>query len=413
MARPTDLLQDADSPRHRDSSRFEARREAILKSATREMLRRGLRGMTFGDVASPLGLVPTGIIYYFRNKSQLAVAVTERAVARFEQLVDEAAASTELQPAEAFVRAYLDDRARVERGQASDIVTFNEIPALAEPSVTEAYVRMFRRVRRLLPAREADTPAARTGRAVLLMGQIGFTRGWIFNWRPRDYPRIADRMNSVLTHGLMNGQGPPPEARPLNLLPTGNDDSAAQEQFLRAATRLINEEGYHGASVHRISASLNVTKGAFYHHNDNKDGLVVACFERTFQILWRAVDAAEAAGGSGLQVLVSLVRALVDLQLTGAPLLRTSALSTVPVEIHGDLLARLRRITIRLASILSDGIADGSVRPVDVSIAAQILTGAINSASDLSFWKYDEPAETTAANYVNAVLFGLAGPAAS
>ena len=409
MAQPPQIAQDADLPRLRESNRFEARREAILQSATREMLRRGLRGMTFAEVAAPLGLVPTGIIYYFKNKSQLAAAVQDRAIERFDQLIDEVAADPATPPVEAFVRAYLDDRARVERGQTPDIVTFNEIPALAEPTVTEAYVRMFRRVRRLLPSRPYDTRAARTGRAVLLLGQIGFTRGWIFNWRPKDYRRIADRMNSILMHGLVNGPGPLPEARSLNLLPAGNDESASQEQFLRAATRLINEEGYHGASVHRISASLNVTKGAFYHHHDNKDGLVVACFERTFQILWRAVDAAEAAGGGGLQVLVSLFSALIDLQLTGAPLLRTSALSTVPLELHGDLLGRLRRITIRLASILSDGVADGSVRPVDASIAAQMLTGAINSASDLSFWPYDEPAETTAANYVNAVFLGLAG----
>ena len=46
--------------------------------------------------------------------------------------------------------------------------------------------------------------------------------------------------------------------------------------FLKAATRQINEHGYRGASVDRISASLNVTKGAFYHHNEAKDDLVAA-----------------------------------------------------------------------------------------------------------------------------------------
>src|SRR3546814_10036052 len=55
-----------------------------------------------------------------------------------------------------------------------------------------------------------------------------------------------------------------------------------REQFLRAATRLINELGYRGASVQRIASELNVTKGSFYHHLDAKDDLAPACYKRSF-----------------------------------------------------------------------------------------------------------------------------------
>ena len=77
----------------------------------------------------------------------------------------------------------------------------------------------------------------------------------------------------------------------------GPTATSSSELFLRAATGLINAEGYHGASVERISSKLNVSKGAFYHHNETKDELVVACFQRTFDIMWRAIHAAERAGG--------------------------------------------------------------------------------------------------------------------
>jgi AcrR family transcriptional regulator len=50
-------------------------------------------------------------------------------------------------------------------------------------------------------------------------------------------------------------------------------------EFLRMATLTINQRGYKGASVHRIASGLNVTKGSFYHHNEAKDDLVLACFE--------------------------------------------------------------------------------------------------------------------------------------
>ena len=35
----------------------------------------------------------------------------------------------------------------------------------------------------------------------------------------------------------------------------------------------MNEHGYLGASVQKISERLNVTKGAFYHHIEAKDDL--------------------------------------------------------------------------------------------------------------------------------------------
>ena len=45
------------------SRRYMARRDAIIASAIREMNRHGVRGMTLGDVAARLDLVPTGVIY--------------------------------------------------------------------------------------------------------------------------------------------------------------------------------------------------------------------------------------------------------------------------------------------------------------------------------------------------------------
>lgn len=42
----------------------------------------------------------------------------------------------------------------------------------------------------------------------------------------------------------------------------------------------MNEHGYLGASVQKISEHLNLTKGAFYHHLENKDDLIAACFQR-------------------------------------------------------------------------------------------------------------------------------------
>ena len=66
-----------------------------------------------------------------------------------------------------------------------------------------------------------------------------------------------------------------------------------REAFLLAATRLINELGYRGASVQKIASELNVTKGSFYHHLDAKDDLVIACYKRSFDTIADAQQLAD------------------------------------------------------------------------------------------------------------------------
>lgn len=393
------------------SRRYIARRDAIIASAIREMNQHGVRGMTLGDVAARLDLVPTGVIYYFRNKEDLAAAAYERSIARIIELARAAAGHpTERERVQAFIQLFIDLRLRIELGEAEPLAVFNDVRALNCDSVNTAFIDMFRAVRALLGQREGRSRADLNGRTHLLLSALTFVTAWIYTWRVDDYPRIGQRIASILLDGIQAGNNVPGPL-PLNLQPGGEEvDEASSEHFLRAATQLINDEGYHGASVDRISSKLNVTKGAFYHYNATKDDLVVACFQRTFDVLWRAIDSAEAAGGDGLQVISSILHAVVLLQTGPAPLLRTSALSTVPEDIRADLLFRLRQISIRLGSILCDGIADGSVRPVDTAVTAQILTAGINAASELSWWQPGVAPGAGASLFTEAMIRGVIYP---
>ncbi|MBI1200457.1 MAG: TetR family transcriptional regulator [Phenylobacterium sp.] len=390
--------------------RFEAKRNAIVRSAVEEMNRKGVRGMTLGDVAARLDLVPTGVIYYFRNKEELAAAAFLKGLEAYDAMLSASARQATPQARIAdFIAAFFERARLVARGEADPFPVFNDVRALNREAVNAAYVDVFRGFRSLLPGPDALPRLHRNARAHMLLAQVLWIAAWRHQAEPADYPRTAERMASILNDGLVTpGRSwrPPPA---LSLAaPSPPDASASPEQFLRAATQLINEEGYHGASVERISARLHVSKGAFYHHNDTKDELVVACFERTFEIMWRAIRAAEAAGGSGLDVLSAAVTALAAHQIQGeAPLLRTSALTTVPEPIRLGLLERFNRISYRFASLLCDGIADGSVRPVDVNIAAQMITGAVNAAADLHYWTPGLAAEAAADHFVRPLFEGL------
>ncbi|THD79409.1 MAG: TetR/AcrR family transcriptional regulator [Phenylobacterium sp.] len=397
--------------------RYEARRKAIVASAVEELNHKGIRGMTLGDVAGRLDLVPTGVIYYFRNKEELAQACFLRAIERFDALIAEGRGGAVLTERVArFTTAFFDFKRRAAAGEAEQIAVFNDVRALNCAPVNEAYTDMFRHARELLDVPgEALLPRLhRNARAHLLLSEMFWAVAWVKHFELADYDRAASRMTDLLTHGLAAPGAAWPKRRPLDL--THADDRHADtssELFLKAATELINAEGYHGASVERISGKLNVSKGAFYHHNETKDELVIACFQRAFDIMWRAIRAAETQGGSGLEVLAAITSALVEYQVGGAaPLLRTSALTTVPEAIQPELMEKFDRLSLRFASILSDGIADGSIRPVDVNVGAQMITAMINAASELHYWAPGLTAASAADHYVRPFFEGLVSPTA-
>ena len=78
-------MSDAEpSPGRTPTKRYEARRNAMIAAAVESVNRRGVRGMTLSDVTARLNRVPTGVIYYFKNKEELAAAAFMKAIARFD-----------------------------------------------------------------------------------------------------------------------------------------------------------------------------------------------------------------------------------------------------------------------------------------------------------------------------------------
>ena len=109
----------------------------------------------------------------------------------------------------------------------------------------------------------------RTARTRMLLEQVFWGGAWLSKFEPEDYPRIRDRMVDIFLNGVATaGAAWSPTAFPMEKLAARDGPERARETFLLAATRLINLRGYRGASVDKISAELNVTKGSFYHHND-------------------------------------------------------------------------------------------------------------------------------------------------
>jgi len=381
-------------PSATQTKRFEEKRELILNAAAQLFNERGVKGATFADIAGRVGLVPNSVTYYYRKKEDLAAACFLRAIA----VVDRIAAEAGEQPSiELRVRSFLTRHAELlaemERGTHPPLILLNELHALPQPQLADiyaAYTAVFRRVRRLL--RGADTAAfsrdEMTARAHLLLSAAHWLRMWLWRHEAAQYLRVAERLCDLVLGGV-----PAAHSR---WCPAGvelrwrlvDDAGGTVEAFLRAATRLVNEQGHEGASIAKISAQLNRTKGAFYHHHDNKDDLIEACFERTFTVIRRALELSEAAGGSGWEQLRAAVCALIRFQVAPeGPLLRTAATSAMPDSAHRDAVRKtLNQLTERVASAVADGVIDGSLRPLDPSIAAQLIVAGINATAEARRW---------------------------
>jgi AcrR family transcriptional regulator len=399
----------------RSTDRFERKREAILDAATRILNRKGIKGLTLGDTAAAVDLSTTSVTYYFKRKDDLAAACITRGIEALHDLAEEAAqAPTPPERLHAFFTRYLDVLGQTIAGTAPPLPIISELRALTSPrreEVATAYGRLFRKARQIFdhPDLVWMSRGRRTARTRLLLEQVFWGGAWLAKYDPEDYPRIRDRMVDIFLHGMaLEGTAWEPAAIPMDQLAAREGPELARETFLLAATRLINRRGYRGASVDKISAELNVTKGSFYHHNEAKDDLVVTCFERSFEVMTRAQRLAMELPGDQWAKVSACAAALAEFQLSDhGPLLRTTALTALPEQMRRVMVEHSNRVSDRFASMISDGIAEGSIRPVDPFIASQMLNATLNACAELGYLVPDVRPKAAASVFVRPLLMGI------
>ena len=395
------------------ASRFDHRREKILNAASALFNRHGLRDATLTVIADEIGLNFKSLRYYFKRREDLVSAVFMRSIELHQQLAQDALKETSIEARiRAFVRSYFELLAAVQRKERPEFVYFGDLRALTEPhsdTVWPAYGRMFKSIRKLFLVPEISWNSAQLNAAThLLLSQLLWTPVWASDYFLQDVPMITDAFTDILLSGIASSSIDLSQFATCRLSHVQEGDKLSQTSFLRKAISLINQFGYRGASVDRISAELNVTKGAFYHHNETLDELVVACFEHSFSCVREAQDAALASKADGLSLIAASSIALVRQQmLDRGTLLRTAALTCLGPELRQRMAGQMSRLTLRFGNMLNDGLVDGSVRPCNLHIAAEMTTAMINSSEELGRWVRNASADNAAELYVGPFLFGL------
>jgi len=392
------------------TKRFRAKRDAILSAAAEAINEQSAKGMTFADVARRVGLNTTSVTYYFKRKEDLAAAAFEHTLEQLLAMIDEALTlATPQERVRRYLALNMERLDRVQRGEDRAMAVLSDLRATEEPNRTRLMNRwreVFRRTRSLWGPTSSRAETDLFGaRAHVLLENTFWLPVWLNRYEPDQYARVEARLMDVFDHGVA---GPNARWTPSLIDLEHEETEPGRAAFLLAATRLINELGYRGASVQRIAAELNVTKGSFYHHLDAKDDLVIACYRRSFDTITDAQRLADEAGGSYWDRLSSTIATLLDVQFAErAPLLRTTALSGLPGVVRTAMVDRSNRIARRLAGTMMDGIAEGSIRAVDALVAAQALMALQNAAFDMRKWAATMPRERAIAMYASTLLFGL------
>lgn len=405
-----EALGDIEAIADGSTKRFRAKRDAILAAAAQAINEQSAKGMTFADVARRVGLNTTSVTYYFKRKEDLAAACFDYTLEQLQAKLD--IALREATP-RARVARYLslnmDRLARIQRGEATPFAVLSDLRAMEEPvlgRLMNGWRDVFRKTRSLWGIGQTRAHTDLYGaRAHVLLENTFWLPIWLGRYDPDQYARVEDRLMAVFAHGIAaDGAAWTPAL--LDLAPA--EAEPGREAFLLAATRLINELGYRGASVQKIASMLNVTKGSFYHHLDAKDDLVIACYKRSLATITKAQRLADAESGDHWHRLSSAIATLLDFQFSDrGPLMRTTALSGVAPGVRSALVARSNRIARRYAGMMSDGIAEGSIRAIDPLVAAQALMALQNAAFDMRKWASAMPRDRAIAFYASTLAFGL------
>ena len=146
-------------------------------------------------------------------------------------------------------------------------------------------------------------------------------------------------------------------------------------RILEAAVRRFAIAGYDGASVDDICSDAGVSKGAFYHHYPTKQAIFLALMQGWLATIDKGI--AVSRKDTIPETLVQMTNIL--------PGVFAAAEDRLPMflefwlqasrdkEIWKALIAPYHHFQEQFAKLVAEGIAEGTLKPVDTHLAAQVI----------------------------------------
>lgn len=152
-----------------------------------------------------------------------------------------------------------------------------------------------------------------------------------------------------------------------------------REAVLRTAVRLFLEQGYSRATLDGVAERLNITKSSLYNYFRSKDEILFECWVGGQEALNQIIAAIDEAGGTGLAKLSKLIHSYAKAMTSdrGASLVRFD-LRDLADKNKEIVRAGRKKIDLTFRKYVTDGIADGSIKPCDSKLTAFAIAGSLN-----------------------------------
>lgn len=155
----------------------------------------------------------------------------------------------------------------------------------------------------------------------------------------------------------------------------------ARDRILDDAARLFARDGYDGTSLGELAASVGVTKAAIYHYFPNKKEIYEAIIVRTLEGLRRHVSQATAEASGPEEALSRFMTAHADFFEDHYDGFLTMLVGYGGME-NVVMLAEAQRLRDEheqaLRQIITDGIAQGAFRALDVGTTGRAVLSMLN-----------------------------------
>jgi AcrR family transcriptional regulator len=413
----------ANSPFSR-ANQHEVKLQTILSEAARLFNFQGTRATTLGDIARSIGLTKTSLYYYARNKEELVYKCYLASCDAGDEITAEASqgAETGLECLCNFVKVWFARFEEQEQGQRPHTAWLIEIPTLASKHREEIDARMDKFFNAMLKFVKrgmkdgsisdcAPIPTTQAFLAIVYWSYVWF-RNVPIEKRPAAIKQLLDLIKGGITadtYQFSNIAFPSLETR----LPAGFDRDKQNEikrsAFLQVGSQMFNQRGYMGASLDDVAEQLDVTKGAFYYHIQNKEDLLYQCFQRTLELIGDMIERASKDGQNGAEKIELVLRYLFNVQLSDdGPLIAYRCLPSLSIERRNQVLQQTQASSDRLGDFISEGIKDGSIRDVEPGIIENAIAGTIDTAPGIAERMRLKDNSKVSAEYLELFFNGIA-----
>jgi len=397
--------------------------QAILSEAAQLFNWQGSRATTLADIAGSMKLTKTCVYYYVKTKEDL---IYQCYVSSCDMWLD-AVQRANQQPGNgldkiiSLVKGHFYKYIDTLQGIGPHHAMLSEISALdathAE-DILQRWANIFEVCQQMVEQGIEEAVIEDLDSAVVASGVFSILQ-WFPVWLNRSHAANPEPVINGVLDIMINGlstkhyqfddiQFPQLIALQLDSFDREYQSRIKREAFYRVGAIFFNQKGYKGTSLDEIASSLDVTKGAFYYHIKNKEELLYQCFNRTLDVESRLLNKAGASQATGIKKVELSLRYLFNIQFSEeGPLIRYRALPSLDEQHRKAILKATKNNSKILGTYIGEGFDDGTLRPIDVDIAQNVLSGAVEASPELANWTADIGAPEVSAAYFNLFINGL------